>query len=57
MSVVHVPLTRPEQPGAAAAGVTVRAMEIGQHLIAFVLTAIGAIRAIGDGVAWPAVIV
>ena len=57
MSLVHIPLTRTDPLGSAVAGATVRAMEIGQHLIAVVLTAIGVIRAIGDGVAWPAAVI
>ncbi|MFE7223987.1 sensor histidine kinase [Nocardioides sp. NPDC057577] len=56
MSVVHAPLRRPGS-GSIPAGPTVRAMEIGQHVIAVVLTAIGVSRAIGDGVAAPAAIV
>jgi len=50
-------LTRTDPLGSAVAGATVRAMEIGQHLIAVVLTAVGMIRAIGDGVAWPAAVI
>lgn len=42
--------------GSAVAGATVRAMNLGQHLIALVLTAIGVVRAIGNGVALPAAI-
>lgn len=57
MSLVHTPLPRTDPPGPAVAGATVRAMEIGQHLIAVVLTAIGVIRAIGSGVAWPAAVI
>jgi len=57
MSLVHLPLTRTDPTGSAVAGVTVRAMEVGQHAIAFVLTAIGAVRAIGDGVAMPVAII
>ncbi|MEA5154444.1 sensor histidine kinase [Raineyella sp.] len=41
----------------APAGPIVRAMEIGQHLIAVVLTSIGVIRAIGDGVGLPTAII
>ena len=50
MNLVHLPLTRTDPSGSAVAVATVRAMEIGRHLIAIVLTAIGVIRAIGDGV-------
>ena len=56
MSLVHLPLTSTDPPSPAVAGATVRAMEIGQHLMAVVLTAIGVIRAIGDGVGMPAAI-
>lgn len=49
MNVVNAPLTRTDRPGSAANGATVRAMEIGQHVIAAVLTAIGVVRAAGDG--------
>ncbi|BDZ39814.1 histidine kinase [Microbacterium suwonense] len=49
MNVVNAPLTRTDRPGSAANGATVRAMEIGQHVIAAVLTAIGVVRAVGDG--------
>lgn len=47
MSLVSAPFTEPAAP--APTGPTVRAMEIGQHVIAVLLTAIGVIRAIGDG--------
>ena len=57
MSLVHLPLTSTDPPGPAVAGATVRAMTIGQHLMAVVLTAIGVIRAIGDGVGMPAAII
>lgn len=57
MSVVHAPLRRPGSSDSAPAGLTVRAMEIGQHVIAVVLTAIGVARAVGDGVAVPAAVV
>lgn len=57
MSLVHIPLTRPGPPGSAVAGATVRAMEIGQHLMATALTAVGVIRAIADGVMWPAAVI
>lgn len=54
MNVVNAPLTRTDSARSAAAGstttrFTVRAMEIGQHLMAAVLTTIGVIRAIGTG--------
>ena len=57
MNIVHAPLTHTDQVGPVAAGPTVRAMEIGQHLIAAVLTLVGVIRAIGDGTPVPAAIV
>ena len=57
MSLVHLPLTSTDPPGPAVAGTTVRAMTIGQHLMAVVLTAIGVIRAIGDGVGMPTAII
>lgn len=49
MDLVPEPLPRTEPASPAVAGRTVRAMVIGQQVIAVVLTAIGAIRAIGDG--------
>src|SRR5690606_31170292 len=48
MSLVSSPLTRAENVGPAPAGPTMRAMEIGQHVIAAGLAAIGVVRAIGD---------
>lgn len=57
MNLVNAPLTRTDSVGLVVAGPTVRAMEIGQHLIAAVLTLIGVIRAIGDGTPVPAAIV
>lgn len=57
MNIVNAPLTRTDQVGPIATGATVRAMEIGQHLIAVVLTLVGVIRAIGDGTPIPAAIV
>ncbi|MGJ0202589.1 histidine kinase [Leucobacter sp. gxy201] len=47
MNLVNAPLAR--TGSAAPASATVRAMEVGRHLIAVVLTLIGVIRAIGDG--------
>lgn len=56
MSLVNAPLTRTDLHGRQAPlGATVRAMEIGQHLIAVLLTVIGGVRAIGDGTSLPAV--
>lgn len=57
MSLVNAPLTRTDLHGQEPLGATVRAMEIGQHLIAVLLTVIGGIRAIGDGTSLPAVII
>lgn len=57
MSLVNAPLTRTDLPGRAPAGATVRAMEIGQHLIAGLLTVVGGVRAIGDGTSPPAVVI
>ena len=57
MSVVHAPLRRPGASHPTPAASTVRAMEIGQHVIAVVLTAIGVSRAIGEGVAPPAAVI
>lgn len=48
MSLVSAPLPPGEHVGPTAAGPTVRAMEIGQHVMAAGLTTIGVIRAIGD---------
>lgn len=48
MSLVSTPLSSAEYSGRAAAGLTVRAMEIGQHVMAAGLTTIGVIRAIAD---------
>lgn len=49
MSLVHSPLTHTDSATPAPAGPTVRAMEIGQHLMAVVLTGIGVFRALADG--------
>ncbi|SJN09970.1 putative two component system histidine kinase [Leucobacter sp. 7(1)] len=64
MSLLNAPLTSPgpaTPTGRAAVtaptGATVRAMEIGQYLIALLLTAIGVIRAVGDGTPAAAAIV
>lgn len=64
MSLLNAPLASPDPaassdaaPVPAPTGATVRAMEIGQHLIALLLTAIGVIRAIGDGTPAAAAIV
>lgn len=52
MSIVNAPLPHTEAPRPA-----VRAMQIGQHVIAAALTTIGVVRAIGDGVALPVAII
>ncbi|MDN5559431.1 MAG: histidine kinase, partial [Ruaniaceae bacterium] len=57
MSLVHVPLRRKDSDGPVKVGPTVRAMEIGQHVMAAALTVTGVIRAIGDGVSLPAAII
>lgn len=57
MSLVNAPLTRIDLHGEAPVGATVRAMEIGRHLIAVLLTVIGVVRAVGDGSSLPAVII
>ena len=57
MTIVHLPLMRTDRQGAAIAGATMRTMEIGRHLMALVLTAIGVMLALGDGAAPPAAIV
>ncbi|EYT50792.1 sensor histidine kinase [Brachybacterium muris] len=54
MSLIQSPLHGPERAGRPAAGLTVRAMEVGRHVIAAALTVIGVLRALADGVA-PAV--
>lgn len=57
MNLLHLPLTSPEPRDSDVTGATVRAMEIGQHVMALALTAIGTIRAVGDGVGLPAAVV
>ncbi len=57
MSLVRIPLTRTDPPRQVVAGATVRAMQIGQHLIAVVLSVIGVIRTVDDGIAWPAAVI
>ncbi|MGN7977965.1 sensor histidine kinase [Microbacterium sp. 22195] len=63
MNVVKAPLARAERTGRgqverpAHTSPVVRAMEIGQHVMAAVLTVIGVIRAIGDGTPVPAAVV
>ncbi|OIJ23654.1 histidine kinase [Nocardioides luteus] len=51
-----MPLRRSGSSESTPTGLTVRAMEIGQHAIAVILTAIGVSRAAGDGVALPVAI-
>ena len=48
---------RAEHQRPVPGGLTVRAMEVGQHLIAAVLSLIGVIRAVGDGIPAPAAVV
>ncbi|MFZ1362175.1 MAG: sensor histidine kinase [Candidatus Nanopelagicales bacterium] len=57
MSLVHIPLTETDAPTPAGTAGTVRAMEIGQNLMAIVLTVIAVVRALGDGVATPVAII
>ena len=57
MNVVNTPLSQPELAGSASAARTARAMEVGQHVIAALLTTIGVIRAVGVGTPAPAAIV
>ncbi|QIM15185.1 sensor histidine kinase [Leucobacter insecticola] len=57
MSLVHLPLKYTERHSPALAVPTVRAMEVGQHLMAVVLTVVGAVRAVGAGVAPTAVVI
>lgn len=52
-----MPLARTDPPEAAVAGRTVRAMEVGQHVMAVALTSIGVIRSIGGGVPWQAAVI
>ena len=55
MSLVDTPLARTNTIAPSSA--TVRAMEIGQHCMAVLLTGIGAVRAIGNGTPASAVVV
>jgi len=57
MSLVNAPLTRSGEVGPVKASATVRAMRIGQHLIVLLLTAVGVVRAIGDGTPTAAAVV
>lgn len=57
MNIVNAPLTGADRPPSVSATSTVRAMEIGQHVIAALLTAIGVIRALGEGTPAAAAIV
>ncbi len=54
MSLVTVPLSR--RSAGRPAALTTRAMEIGQYVIAALLTVIGVVRAIGDGASPPATV-
>lgn len=49
MGPVRVPLRHTDPAGPTVTSATVRAMEVGQHLMAVVLTVIGVVRAAGDG--------
>lgn len=57
MRLIHSPMTSGGEDVAPGAGMTVRAMEIGQHIIAVALTAILVPRAISEGTAIPAAII
>lgn len=57
MNLVRAPLPRIDPVGPVPAGPTVRVMEIGQHLIAAVLTVIGVLRAIGEGTSVAAAVI
>ncbi len=57
MSIVHAPLKRTDSTGPVRVGPTVRAMRIGQHLMAAALTVMGVVRAVGDDVSWPVAII
>ncbi|WP_244304410.1 sensor histidine kinase [Leucobacter viscericola] len=50
MSLVNAPLKHSDLAAPAAQQAAVRAMEIGQHAIAVVLTTVGVVRAAADGV-------
>ena len=51
MSLVDMPLARPGVPRRHGTASMVRVMELGQHVMALLLTTVGVIRAIGDGIA------
>ncbi|QIM19860.1 sensor histidine kinase [Leucobacter coleopterorum] len=59
MSLIHTPLMLGNPVGFTPAAVTktMRAMEVGQYAIAALLTAVGVIRAIADGVAAPVALI
>ncbi|MGF2949437.1 sensor histidine kinase [Microbacterium alcoholitolerans] len=57
MSLVNAPLPRSEAPTTAHTRPAVRAMEIGQYLMAMLLTTVGVIRAVGSGTAVPVAII
>lgn len=50
MNLVNTSLERSGSAVGSRSDLTVRAMEIGQHAMAVLLTVVGAIRAVGDGV-------
>ncbi|WP_298863670.1 sensor histidine kinase [Microbacterium sp.] len=49
MDVVNAPLLHADRSASGHASPVVRAMEFGQHAMAAVLTAVGVVRAVGDG--------
>lgn len=57
MSLVDAPLPRAHQRSRRPSEPTVRAMEVGQHLMAAALTVIGVLRAVADGVAVPVAVI
>lgn len=57
MNLVHIPLIRAGERGLGVAWSTVKAMEVGQHLMAVLLTVIGVVRAVTEGVSPPAAII
>lgn len=56
MNLVTVPLSRAEHAGSAVSTSTARAMELGQHVMAVVLTLVGAVLAVGGGTPVAAVV-
>lgn len=57
MNLVEWPLAAPRRSPLLSVTFTTRVMQIGQHVMALLLTVIGVIRAIGDGVSTPLAII